>query len=177
MKNRATPPQEIDSTFICVPDYHRDRAAGGRYGWRGRGDMAAAQAQISRRLLPAGLVCCSGNPLCEQDEQLVRSAALLAITFALFSTAQVRAQDSANARRGLAYARTHCTGCHAVERGNRRSPNPRAPAFTAVAAVPGMTAMALHAALTTPHRAMPNIVLDPRDRTAVVDYILSLARD
>ena len=47
-------------------------------------------------------------------------------------------------------------------------------AFTVIADVRGMSAMALHVALQTSHRSMPNIVLDPQERADVVAYILSL---
>jgi hypothetical protein len=64
--------------------------------------------------------------------------------------------------------------CHAVLRGEVRSPNAAAPPFQAVARVPGMTAAALHVALTTSHRTMPNIILDAEERRNIAAYILSL---
>jgi hypothetical protein len=37
-----------------------------------------------------------------------------------------------------------------------------------------MTSIALSAALTTSHRLMPNIILEPDERRDVIAYILSL---
>jgi mono/diheme cytochrome c family protein len=84
------------------------------------------------------------------------------------------AQMAPDARKGLEYARAHCTACHAVEPGNQRSINPEAPAFSAIAASPGISAPALHAVLQSPHRRMPDIVLAPDDRANVVAYIIGL---
>jgi mono/diheme cytochrome c family protein len=79
-----------------------------------------------------------------------------------------------DARRGLEYARVHCAACHAVEAGNRRSIRPEAPAFSVIAASPGMSAPALSALLQTSHRRMPDILLPPADRVDVMEYILGL---
>jgi cytochrome c len=43
-----------------------------------------------------------------------------------------------------------------------------------MASAPGMTAIALSAALSTSHRTMPNIMLEPDERTDIIAYILSL---
>jgi hypothetical protein len=43
-----------------------------------------------------------------------------------------------------------------------------------IAATPGMTSIALTAALLTSHRLMPNIMLEPDERRDVIAYILSL---
>jgi hypothetical protein len=40
-----------------------------------------------------------------------------------------------------------------------------------------MSAMALNVALLSSHRSMPNIVLDAKERTDVVAYILTLKTD
>ncbi len=58
--------------------------------------------------------------------------------------------------------------------GERRSPNAQAPTFETVATTPGMTSIALTAALRTSHRAMPNIALAGDDQKNVIAYILSL---
>jgi hypothetical protein len=62
-------------------------------------------------------------------------------------------------------------------RGGERSPNPAAPPFRAIAAVSGMTAMALNASLLTSHPIMPNIRLEPQQRSDVIAFILSLKTD
>ena len=64
-----------------------------------------------------------------------------------------------------------CAECHSVEKGQVRSPNAAAPSFEAIANVPGMTAIALHATLQTSHRTMPNVMLNPDELSNVVAYI------
>ena len=59
-------------------------------------------------------------------------------------------------------------------RDQRGSPNSEAPPFPMIAATPGMTSIALTAALLTSHRLMPNIMLEPEERRDVIAYILSL---
>jgi len=84
------------------------------------------------------------------------------------------AQEVGQASRGLVSAQRLCAQCHAVEKGQARSPNAQAPSFPAIAAVPGMTTIALSAALNTSHRSMPNILLEPDDQAHIIAYILSL---
>jgi hypothetical protein len=64
--------------------------------------------------------------------------------------------------------------CHAVQRGQRRSPHAQAPAFDEIATTPGMTSIALTAALRTSHRLMPNIVLSDDELRNVIAYLLSM---
>jgi mono/diheme cytochrome c family protein len=84
------------------------------------------------------------------------------------------AQNVGNAQAGLAFARTICAECHAVESKAAPSPNAGAPTFLRIANVPGMTATALYAALQTSHRTMPNIPLEADELRDVTAYILSL---
>jgi mono/diheme cytochrome c family protein len=98
----------------------------------------------------------------------------IAIVGTLFAGVSARAQDTANA--GLILARQLCSECHAVERTPARSPNPASPPFETIANVPGMTGMALSAALQSPHRSMPNVMLDARQLSSIVAYVLSLQR-
>jgi len=76
--------------------------------------------------------------------------------------------------RGLALALRLCSECHAAERQQARSPNESAPQFATIAATPGMTAMALSAALNTPHRSMPNVMLQADEQADIIAYILTL---
>lgn len=98
----------------------------------------------------------------------------LAVAIIAGAAGGASAQESGDARAGLELARRACASCHAVERGNTRSPHDDAPAFATIAAVPGMSPAALTAALHTSHATMPNLVLAPDDRANVVAYILSL---
>ena len=85
----------------------------------------------------------------------------------------VHAQEG-NVGRGAQIAQTICVACHVVARGQPAAPNSQAPPFPMIASTPGMTSIALTAALMTSHRLMPNIVLEPEERRDVIAYILSL---
>jgi mono/diheme cytochrome c family protein len=95
---------------------------------------------------------------------------------ALLLNAPAQAQNLGDVRRGAALALQTCVACHGVRKGED-SINPLAPPFAAIAAVRGVSAMALNVMMLTPHRAMPNIVLDPQERADVIAYILSLRAD
>lgn len=84
------------------------------------------------------------------------------------------AQESGDARNGFGLSRDLCASCHAVGRDASRSPVAGVAAFAEIAAVPGMTAAALHAFMQTSHPNMPNVILQPDDRRDIVAYILSL---
>jgi mono/diheme cytochrome c family protein len=89
---------------------------------------------------------------------------------------QVHAQDLGDLQQGRALAQQVCSECHAVGPADPRSPNALAPRFEAVAATPGMTAMALNAFLHTSHRAMPDLVLTADQTNGIIAYILSLKK-
>jgi mono/diheme cytochrome c family protein len=86
------------------------------------------------------------------------------------------AQDHGDAKRGSVLALGTCAVCHSVSK-NGSSTNPSAPPFRTIAETKGMSEMALSVSLQTPHRAMPNIMLDPQERADVIAYILSLKGD
>ena len=99
----------------------------------------------------------------------------LAIVIALpMPAGPVAGQETGQSSRGLALAQRQCAECHAVQKESSRSPNANAPRFQAIAAIPGMTATALSAALNTSHRAMPNIMLAADEQADIIAYILSL---
>ena len=89
---------------------------------------------------------------------------------------QVHAQEFGDPQQGRALAQQVCAECHAVGTADASSPNPRAPRFEAVAATPGMTALALNAFLHTSHPSMPNLVLTADQSNGVIAYILSLKK-
>jgi mono/diheme cytochrome c family protein len=95
------------------------------------------------------------------------------LTLALSGELTAHAQENGDPVEGLAVARAQCGTCHAVFKGVE-SPRSEAPPFDTIAAVPGMTAIALTVALQSSHATMPNIILNPDDRRNVVAYILSL---
>jgi mono/diheme cytochrome c family protein len=86
------------------------------------------------------------------------------------------AQEIGVPGRGLILARQMCSECHAVDRTQAGSPNVDAPRFEQLANTRGMSAMALTVALRTPHRTMPNLVLDPEELSHIVAHIMSLRR-
>jgi mono/diheme cytochrome c family protein len=106
---------------------------------------------------------------------MMRYGRCLAVAAGLAATTTIAAvQEIGRPRMGLALAQRQCAECHAIGQKEVASPNPAAPRFAAIAGSPGMSATALHAALSTSHRTMPNIVLDPAEMRDVVAYILSL---
>jgi mono/diheme cytochrome c family protein len=84
------------------------------------------------------------------------------------------AQATGDPREGLTLAQQVCSECHAIRRGQVRSPNSRAPTFLELATAPGMTIAALSVALTTPHAGMPMFRFTTEQREDVIAYILSL---
>jgi mono/diheme cytochrome c family protein len=88
--------------------------------------------------------------------------------------AHSEAQEIGQPSRGLASAQRLCAECHAIQKDQGRSPNKDAPRFQLIASVPGMTTIALSAALGTSHRSMPNIMLEADERADIIAHILSL---
>ena len=103
-----------------------------------------------------------------------RRAAWTAAIILLLPVAQAWPQEIGQPGRGLASAQHLCSECHAVRKEQKESPNPDAPRFEALAKTPGMTSIALSAALTTPHHSMPSIMLDAEERADILAYILGL---
>jgi cytochrome c len=100
---------------------------------------------------------------------------LLAAVMALAMPAgRNEAQEIGQPGRGLELAERLCAQCHAVRKQQTRSPNDNAPRFQVIASVPGMTAIALSAALNTSHRSMPNVMLEADEQADIIAYILSL---
>jgi mono/diheme cytochrome c family protein len=90
------------------------------------------------------------------------------------SLAPAAAQEIGDPRQGRALAREVCAVCHAVDAGASNSPRPDAPTFETIARTPGMSEIALNAALHTSHRTMPNLILTAPEARNVIAYILSL---
>jgi mono/diheme cytochrome c family protein len=100
---------------------------------------------------------------------------MFAVVVALpMTTGPAEAQEVGQPSRGLALAQRLCADCHAIQKAYARSPNVNAPRFQAIASTPGMTAMALAAALNTSHHSMPNIMLAADEQADIIAYILSL---
>jgi len=95
---------------------------------------------------------------------------------ALAIAPSVAAQDLPAVTRGLKYASSSCSDCHAVAAGQRVSPNPNAPTFESVANTPGMTEMALNVWLHTSHPSMPNLIIKPDRIDDLAAYIRTLKK-
>ncbi len=84
------------------------------------------------------------------------------------------AQETGDAKAGSIFANQVCSECHAVQKGQLKSPHSRAPSFTLVADTPGMSEMALRVWFQSPHPSMPNLNLTEKKEDDLVAYILSL---
>ncbi len=84
------------------------------------------------------------------------------------------AQELGDPKQGLAYARSVCAECHAVEPGEILSPAAGAPSFTAIANTLGMTPLALDVWLQSGHPTMPSIMLSRNEKENVIAYITGL---
>ncbi len=82
--------------------------------------------------------------------------------------------ETSSAEMGLAYGKEACASCHAVEPGQVISPNVAAPSFEALANRPDMTRTALAALLRSPHRNMPNLIVEPDRIEDLAAYLSSL---
>ena len=96
----------------------------------------------------------------------------IAVGILMLAPVTVFARDLGIPETGLVIAQRSCAACHAVSADRATSPNPKAPPFAAMAQTPGMTAIALRAALQTSHRTMPNLVLRKQRREDIIAYIL-----
>jgi mono/diheme cytochrome c family protein len=103
-----------------------------------------------------------------------RIAASVLFAALLIAAGRADAQDAEARGKGRAIAERVCSECHEIGKSQFRSPNGQAPTFGTIATTPGMTGIALTAALRTSHRNMPNIILNDDETRGIVAYILSL---
>lgn len=92
--------------------------------------------------------------------------------FALFLSASAQAQ---NAGTGAKLVKSECAACHAIGE-ETKSPEPKAPRFADVAALPSTTELSLKVFLRSSHKNMPNIMLEPDEIDAAAAYILDLKK-
>ena len=93
-----------------------------------------------------------------------RLGCLVTLVALLFPFSRAHAQEIGDTQHGLALAQQACSECHAIRRGQARSPNTQSPTFSEFATTPGMTVGALTVALTTPHAGMPMFMLTDDQR-------------
>jgi hypothetical protein len=82
--------------------------------------------------------------------------------------ALAHAEAPGDPQKGGALAQRFCAECHATGKRDVGLPNSEAPSFTAVASTPGMTAMALNVFFQTPHKAMPNLILETDQKNDII---------
>jgi mono/diheme cytochrome c family protein len=88
-----------------------------------------------------------------------------------FMASVAQAQDILAGRQ---IAKTWCSGCHQVDRQERKTGNDAVPSFRSVAQMDSTTMMSLSAFLATPHSRMPDYALSRTEIQNVSAYILSL---
>ena len=96
-----------------------------------------------------------------------RLAALLVLVLPIAAAAQ-------DVERGHLLAQRWCSGCHTVERSPAAARADGVPSFPAIAALPGISADRLRAAMNPTHGRMPDLSLSKRDQDNLAAYILSL---
>lgn len=79
--------------------------------------------------------------------------------------------------RGYAFAKTNCTGCHAIT-ATATSANPEAPHFQAIANTPGLTRETLRTFLRDSHNypAAMNFTVEPGEVDDLTAYVLTLRK-
>lgn len=101
---------------------------------------------------------------------LVSIATLVGVAHAF--AADDKKQAAAN---GAQIAQAICSECHAVDaNADKKSPNPKAPRFSDVAAMPSTTELSIKVFLRSSHKDMPNLMLDDGEIDALSAYILGL---
>lgn len=75
--------------------------------------------------------------------------------------------------RGSQLAQRWCSGCHTVERSPAGARADGVPTFPAIAALSGISADRLRAAMNPTHGRMPDLSLGKRDQDDLAAYILS----
>ena len=98
----------------------------------------------------------------------------LALISVLGISAPASGQPLGDADLGREFALKTCAECHSVLPGGGASPNPDAPTFSAIAHSPGMSRIALVSWFQTPHKKMPNLMLENADKDNLIAYITGL---
>jgi len=87
------------------------------------------------------------------------------------------AEDAAhgNADAGHTYANAVCAPCHAIEAGQKSSPEVKAPPFSAMVTNVKLTSQDIEGWLTSSHKEMPDFSVPAGKRADLIAYIKSLA--
>jgi mono/diheme cytochrome c family protein len=85
--------------------------------------------------------------------------------------------NDAQVAAGRKLADSTCSVCHNVTPGGGRSPNPAAPSFSRLAALPGFTEMSVRVLLQSNHRTMPQLKFTAAETDNIAAYMMSLRPD
>ena len=98
----------------------------------------------------------------------------LAILAFVLSSQTAFAAELGDPVRGLAYAKDVCSECHAVQAGQKVSPNIKAPPFDVIAHSTLVTMREISAWLQSSHPDMPDLLVPHDKREDVIAYLKSL---
>jgi cytochrome c len=105
----------------------------------------------------------------------MRSLQLIALLAMVLATRVAwAAGDTTDVSAGRELALNWCSECHLVVENQDRVPSDAVPTFLAIANHRSTTELGLRVFLTSPHGAMPNIMLTREQIDEIVAYILSL---
>lgn len=102
----------------------------------------------------------------------MKTMRITTFVFALILSATAQAQNGAT---GQKLVKGECAACHAIGE-ETTSPEPKAPRFADIAAMPSTTELSLKVFLRSSHKNMPNILLEPDEIDAAAAYILGLKK-
>jgi mono/diheme cytochrome c family protein len=102
------------------------------------------------------------------------SAFIVIATVWLSCTSSAKAEEFGDPVKGMELAISMCAECHAVGEDTKDTPEPNAPSFRAVAAMPSTTRMAISAWFRSPHPSMPSLIIEDENANDLIAYILSL---
>lgn len=103
-----------------------------------------------------------------------RLAAALSAALLFVGASNLSAAEVGDVQAGKAFAQETCASCHTIDSSGKASPDQGAPTFEAVANTPGLNRRALVVFFRTPHKNMPNLVIQGDEADNVIAYILSL---
>ena len=95
-------------------------------------------------------------------------------TLLLAAAVAPSASFAADAYQGKDIAKRWCTGCHVVEREQKRPAIDQAPPFASIARTPEFGADKLAMLLLKPHPNMPQLALSRAEVANLAEYILTL---
>ncbi|HMN38849.1 MAG TPA: hypothetical protein PKD49_14210 [Hyphomicrobium sp.] len=103
----------------------------------------------------------------------IAAAVLMISALAMPLGAQQEAQGSAGA--GHTYANAVCAQCHAIEAGQKSSPEVKAPPFSTMVRNAKLTPHGIDGWLVSSHKDMPDFSVPAEKRADLIAYIKSLA--